>query len=95
MHQSLLRSLLVLTACALPLAAQERPVRVGGSPAPASPGAAPAAKGATAEGAIKIVADTVMRSTDVVKIKGKDVRARIGVGVDAHRLHRPQAAQDR
>ncbi len=81
MHQTLLRSLLVLTACALPLAAQERPVRVGGSPAPASPGAAPAAKGAAAEGAIKIVADTVMRSTDVVKIKGKEVPYRVSVGM--------------
>ena len=83
MSRSLLRSVLLLTLCALPVAAQGRPVSGGAPPTSAAPGAASAPKGASgaaADGVIRIVPDTVMRSTDVVTIKGKPVPYRVSVG---------------
>jgi carboxypeptidase C (cathepsin A) len=55
---------------ALPLAAQ----------APGGGASRPAASGGSSGGEIKIIADTVMRSTDVVTIKGKQVPYRVSVG---------------
>jgi carboxypeptidase C (cathepsin A) len=50
------------------------------SQAPGGGASRPAASGGSANGEIKIIADTVMRSTDVVTIKGKQVPYRVSVG---------------
>jgi carboxypeptidase C (cathepsin A) len=59
-----------LVLLALPLAAQ---AQGGGAVRPAT-------SGGSTGGEIKIIADTVMRSTDVVTIKGKQVPYRVSVG---------------
>ncbi|MBK7834423.1 MAG: carboxypeptidase [Gemmatimonadetes bacterium] len=85
MHRLGSRPLVLLALLSTPLAAQqrppqERPAPASAAPAGAAPVAAPAQRASVDPAGVRIIADTTIRSTDNVTIKGKPVPYRVTVG---------------